>query len=488
MGGQRIRIAVIGGGVTGLSAAFYAQKYAREQGIDAQVTLLEQGGRLGGRINTLTRDGFVIERGPDSFLARKLPMVELARDLGLEGELTPTNPAAKKSYILRAGKLHRMPPGLVLGIPTQFKPFLTTGLISTKGKMRAALDWFLPAKKEPGDESLGHFLERRLGSEVREYMAEPLLAGIYAGDPRNLSLAATFPQFRALEQEHGSLIRGMMASRKKPGAPQRSVPGDTAAPDAQLPAAAKNSVFLTYKGGLNTLIDALAASLAASADVRLNCGVESLRRSSDGYELRLSTGEALQADRVIVTTPAAAQAELLAEVPAARELTRINYVSVANVVLAFERSQIAHPLDGSGFVVPRSEGRTITACTWTSSKWLHSSPSDKVLLRCYVGRSGEEAIVDEDDASILAKVRRDVRDLMGIDAEPLFHEITRLPKSMPQYPVGHPELIRQVREGVAAQLPGVFTAGAAYEGVGLPDCVHMGRTAARDAVAFTAGR
>lgn len=471
---QKKKVLIIGGGITGLSTAFYTQQYLKAQGIEGEITLVEKSDRLGGKINTLYRDNFVIEKGPDSFLARKMPMIDLARELGIEDQLTGTNAAAKKNYILLHNKLHLMPPGLVLGIPTKWLPFAKTGLISLKGKVRAALDLVLPARKSSGDESLGHFLERRLGSEVREHMAEPLLGGIYAGDPRTLSLQATFPQFAQLEKKHGSLIRGMMESRKHPVVP------------ANTPEVAKNSIFLTFKRGLTGLLDALIPALYQTR-LLTGLGVVGIHKHKETkqypYEITLDNGEVLDADVVIVTAPASVAAKLLQEtVPAAQHLEHIQYVSVGNVIMAFDRKQIDHPLDGSGFVVPRKEGRHITACTWTSSKWVHTSPTDKVLLRCYIGRSGEEAIVSESDEVILAKVRKDIQELMGISAEPLFYEITRLHHSMPQYPVGHLELIGEVRSQLAEHMPGVYVTGAAFEGVGLPDCIRQGRDTAKQAV------
>ncbi|MDF2668482.1 MAG: protoporphyrinogen oxidase [Paenibacillus sp.] len=476
MNTARKRIVIVGGGITGLSTAFYVNKYLREAGLTADVHLVEKSRRLGGKIQTLHRDGFVIEKGPDSFLGRKLPIIDLSRELGLEDELTGTNPNAKKTYILHRGKLHRMPQGLVLGIPTEWSPFLKTGLISPLGKARAALDFVLHKRTDTSDESLGHFLERRLGREVLENIAEPLLAGIYAGDTYKLSLAATFPQFRAVELKHRSLIMGMMKSRKE----GQALPG--------LPAAAKNSMFLTYRKGLVTLVDRLVEELA---DVKqIHQGVTALDSRTDGatgYLLKLEDGEIIEADCVVLTLPGPATGGLLAKCAGAQHFAGLDYVSVANVILAFDESHIKIPLDGTGYVIPRKEGTTITACTWTSSKWLHSAPRGKILLRCYVGRSGAEQWVNWSDEELLTRVKADLHKLHGIDVEPLFSEITRLPRSMPQYPVGHKEAIVKLREQMAAQLPGVYAAGAAFEGVGLPDCIRQGRDAAGQVVAHLRG-
>jgi oxygen-dependent protoporphyrinogen oxidase len=473
--GNPDRIVIIGGGISGLSSAFYLQREAERQGKEIEITIVDGAPAFGGKINTLQRDGFVIEKGPDSFLARKLAIIDLATELGLEDELTTTNPGAKKTYILHERKLFPMPQGLVLGIPTEIGPFVKTGLLSWGGKLRALQDLVMPVRKEQSDESLGGFLERRVGNQVMRRIAEPLLAGIYAGDLKKLSLQATFPQFAAAERKHGSLIRGMMFNRK------------ASAAAGALPAAAKGGTFLTFKGGLTTLINALDKALSR-AQRRLGSKVTEIRRndaysSSDQseearYEVVLDSGEKLQADRIVMTAPAYDAAELLEPLTDCGELRAINYVSVANVVLAFNKSTFGLDFDGSGFVVPRSEGLHITACTWTSNKWLHTSPSDKVLLRCYVGRSGQEESVKLPDAQLIKAVRRDIEETMGIKAEPEFVEITRLPRSMPQYPVGHLSNMKQLRERFEQELPGVWITGAAFDGVGLPDCIRQGKEAA----------
>lgn len=472
-GRERKRVVVLGGGVTGLSAAFYARKLAREAGRDIELTVVERSDRFGGKINTLRKDGFVIEKGPDSFLARKTPILTLSRDLGLTDRLVATNPAGKKTYIVRGGKLHPMPPGLVLGIPTQLTPFLRSGLLSAGGKARAALDFVLPKRQGSGDESLGGFLSRRLGDEVLRRIAEPLLAGIYAGDTHELSLQATFPQFQAAERNHRSLILGMMANGKAAASAQTEIdPG-------LWPPALQKSVFLSYGGGLSTLIEALLDKLGG-ARLLTGVGAETIvKAGGGGYRVGLSDGEQFQADEVIVTLPLSEAARLLPELKAMQTLGSVRYVSVANVILAFERATIGHPLDGSGFLVPRSERRLITACTWTSSKWLHTAPQDKALLRCYVGRSGEEGNVELADDEMIARVRRDIRELMGIEAAPLFTEITRLRQSMPQYPVGHLDCIRRARDEMKVAMPGVYATGAGFHGVGIPDCVRQGREAAQ---------
>ncbi|TLS53516.1 protoporphyrinogen oxidase [Paenibacillus antri] len=475
-------LVVIGGGITGLTTAFYAIRQAKAEGLGLKVTLIEGSERLGGKIRTMRRDGFVIERGPDSFLARKRPIIDLSRELGLAEELVTLNPATKKTYILRGGKLHRIPPGLVLGVPTEWKPFVTSGLIGLSGKLRAALDWVLPAARGDADESLGGFLRRRLGDQVVDFVAEPLLSGIYAGDADKLSLLATFPQFRAAERKYRSLMIGL---GRGAGATRSGAAGED-----HIPPHARGSAFLSYRRGLSALVERLSETLQAEGAVLLTG--EPVRavtpERGGGAVVTLANGDALLADAVAVTTPVSALGELLQGVPEASLFRDMAYASVANVVLGYRRDAIRVPLDGAGFVIPRTEGRFITACTWTSEKWLHTAPRENVLIRCYVGRIDDERWRTMDDAALGAAVKREVAELIGIDVEPEFLDITRLEKSMPQYEVGHLDKVRALRDALMKKAPGVFAAGAGFEGVGLPDCIHQGKQAAEQAVAFTRRR
>ncbi|TFE31571.1 protoporphyrinogen oxidase [Cohnella luojiensis] len=493
------RVAVLGGGITGLSAAFYLLKLAKQRGEVIEVTVLEGSNRLGGKINTLRRDGFVIERGPDSFLARKLPMIELARELGIEGELTGTNPKAKKTYIALDGKLHPMPEGLTLGIPSDPEKFMKTELVSEEGKLRALEDLNIPSGEDRGDEPVGEFLERRMGREMVERIFEPLLAGIHAGDLYRLGLQSTFPQFKQMVREHGSLIAGTReAQRAASEAIGKTEQASAAAMDAsaslvpvhdssELP----SSVFMTFRNGLSTVIEALESSLITEgAKISFDEQVEALelvpgesKSSRNAYRLRMDGDTTFDADEVLITLPAYETAGLLAPHVDVSALTNVRYVSVANVVLAYDEAGFNQDLDGSGFLVPRGEHRHITASTWTSSKWLHTAPEGKRLIRCYVGRAGDEKGVELNDVILSAVVQRDLHDLTGLTATPEFVEITRLRHSMPQYPVGHLDAIAALRENLITQLPGVVVTGAAFGGVGLPDCVAQGKQAAETILA-----
>lgn len=492
MSGKELRVAIVGGGLTGLSAAFYLKRLAGEAGRTVDVTVLEASDRLGGMVNTLRKDGFVIERGPDSFLGRKLPMLHLARELGLLDELVGTNPAAVKTYLANGGRLVPMPKGMNLGIPNELGAFARNSVVSPHGKLRALDELRIPPREGGGDESVGAFLERRLGKEMVERIAEPLLAGIHAGDLYALGLEATFPQFADMERRYGSVIRGMMEARLS--APTAGAKAAAARSAAVGGASVPPTAFLTFRSGLSVLIEKLAASLRSEgADIRLGARVKGLEKAAPAtdaapaYRLRLADGAVLDADAVLFALPAFATSPLLAPHADASALDVIRYVSVANVVFAYDDDRrFNHKLDGSGFLVPHSEGRTITASTWTSSKWRHTAPAGKRLVRCYVGWAGDESAVELPDDEMTAAVRRDLRELMGLTAEPAFVEITRLRHSMPQYPVGHVERIAAFRAGLAERLPGVLATGHAFGGVGLPDCVEQGRAAAEELLALRA--
>ncbi|WP_340008201.1 protoporphyrinogen oxidase [Paenibacillus sp. FSL K6-0276] len=467
MTGPSRRIVIIGGGLSGLSAAFYIRKFYKEAGMKPDIVLLEKDKTLGGKIETLHRDGFVIEKGPDSFLASKTEMIDLAKELELDHELVNTNSKAEMNYILQRDKLHPMPSGLVLGIPTELKPFLSSGLVSFGGKIRALMDLILPPKRSSEDESLGQLIERRLGTEVMENLTEPLLTGLYAGDIRKVSLQATFPQLGEVERQYGSLIRGIITERKS----------------TKTNKSTKSSTFLTFRKGLQSLVHGLIHELH-DVEQRTEAAVVSIHATetkSPRYELELENGERLLADEIYITTPNSFAAKLLRPHVDVSALDAVNYVSVANLVMAFNKKDIEIDDDGSGFLVPRKEGRNITACTWMSTKWPHTSPDDKVLMRCHVGRSGDEQNVQLPDEALTELVSKDLREIMGITAKPIFTEITRSEHSMPQYPVGHLGNLSKFHRELETTLPGIYVFGAGYDGVAMPDCVKQAKLTAQSA-------
>lgn len=473
--GPSRKIIIIGGGLSGLSTAFYVRKYYKNAGFKTDIVLLEKEKMLGGKIETLHRDGLVIEKGPDSFLACKTEMSDLAKELELDHELVTTNPKARKTYIVQRDKLQPMPTGLVFGIPTELKPFLKSGLISFSGKVRALMDFILPPRRSIEDESLGELIERRLGTEVLENMTEPLLAGIYAGDMREISLQATYPQLGEIERQYGSIIRGMTMKNKP----------------ASTRAGTSKSTFLTFRKGLQSLVHGLIHELHDVEQRTETIAVSIINRnhndetgpSSSGndtprYEVELHNGERLLADDIYITTPNFVAADLLRPHVDVTALDAVNYVSVATVVIVFNKKDIVTDDDGSDFLVPRKEGRNITACTWTSTKWLHTCPDDKVLLRCGVGRLGDEQNVELPDEALTELVLKDLREIMDITAKPVFMEITRHKHSMPQYPVGHSNNISKLRKELETELPGVYAFGAGYDGISMPDCIKQAKLTA----------
>lgn len=464
------RIAIIGGGMTGLSAALYLQKEIESGNIDAEYVLYEANNRLGGRIQTDYTDGFVIEQGPDSFLARKTSMTELANDIGLADDLVDNHSG---SFILHKHKLYPMPEGAVMGIPTQWMPFIKTGLFSPKGKARAAFDLVLPRTTKDGeDQSLGHFFRKRLGNEVVDNLIEPLLSGIYAGNIDNLSLQATFPQFEQMESKYRSLIFGMKTSMAKKGSAPPVVKGNKAKP---------KGMFLTYRSGLQSMVDRLEENLLTE-QVKKDHTLVRIEKIEQRYRLVFQDGTDDIVDHVLLTTPHQQAYSLFKEHEFAAPLGNIPSTSVATVVLAYPKEAIKKDIDGTGFVVSKKTNYTITACTWTHKKWAHSAPEGYALLRAYIGKAGDDAIVGESDEVILNKVKSDLDSIMQIDGEPLFYRIKRWKESMPQYEVGHLAKLESVRAGLAIQYPGVKLVGASYNGIGLPDCIDQGKKAIAELV------
>ena len=460
MSEQRKKVVIIGGGITGLSAAFYMQKEAREKGLPLDILLVEASNRLGGKIETVRRDGFVIERGPDSFLIRKKSMGILAKDVGVDNELVKN--ATGQAYIYINGKLHPIPGGSIMGVPTEIGPFLKTELFSVAGKLRAAGDLVLPRTPIEGDQSLGMFFRRRLGGEVVENLIEPLLSGVYAGDIDHMSLQSTYPQFAEVEEKHRSLILGM-----KKTAPKSD------------PNKKKEGAFHTFRNGLETLVEAIEAKLDPKTVLK-GVRLQSIKQIDDKNLLEFNNGQKIEADAVIMTTGHAVTSSIFAAHDILQDLGKIPTTSVATVALAFPAEAIVQEKEGTGFLVSRSADYSITACTWTHRKWPTSTPKGKVLIRAFVGRVGDEAIVDLPDAEIERIVLSDLGSLIDIKGEPDFTVITRWKEDRPQYRVGHKQRIENARKELKEKFPRVKLAGASYDGVGLPDCIDQGKAAVKE--------
>lgn len=459
MSEKKKRAVIIGGGITGLAATYYLQKEVREKRLPLEVILVEASPRLGGKMQTYRKDGYVIERGPDSFLERKTSAARLAKEVGMDGQLV--NNAAGKSYVLVKDRLHPMPGGAVMGIPTEIGPFVTTGLFTLGGKLRAAGDFVLPRSKPAKDQSLGGFFRRRLGSEVVDNLIEPLLSGIYSGDIDEMSLMATFPQFYQLEQKHRSLVLGM-----KKTMPRRPKNSETK----------KKGMFLSFKTGLQSFVEAIEAKLEPGS-VKKGFRVEKISKTEEGYHIALNGGTALFADSIIMAVPHRAVCQIFPDYEFFHSFKNVPATSVATVALGFPKEAVKKDIDGTGFVVARNGDYSITACTWVHKKWPHSTPEGKVLLRCYVGRRGDEAVVDLSDDDIVRVVLDDLAKTMDISMKPELVVITRWHQAMPQYTVGHLERIEKATDGLSRELPGIFLAGSSYRGLGLPDCIDQGEAA-----------
>ena len=459
----RADVVVVGGGIAGLAAA----RALREAGRDA--LLLEASPRYGGVILTETTGGFVVEGGPDAILAQKPEGLALCRALGLADRLIPTSPAMRTIFVLRRGRLHALPEGMMLAVPTRIGPFLRSGLFSWPGKLRMGLDLVRPRGAATEDESIASFVRRRFGTEAVERLGEPLMAGIHAGDPERLSIRATFPRFVDLEARHGSLIRGMWAAG-------RAAPAST------------GSAFYSLAGGLGELVGALVAGLPATRR-RTSAVVTRLEPREGGTLLTLADGTTVAAQAVVLAVPAPAAAPLLAPLsPGASELlASIPFASSATIALGYRREDVGHRLDGYGFIVPRGEGLRCTACTFVSTKFPGRAPEGHVLLRAFVGGTRDPGVLDLADAELVALVRREMGPLLGLRGSPVLERVYRWPRATPQMEVGH--LARMARlEAILAGLPGVFLTGAGLRGTGLPDTIGDAQRAAAAAAAFASPR
>ena len=449
------RVVVIGGGISGLAAAH--RLHELDRGLD--VTLLEASSRLGGTLQTDEHEGFLLERGPDSFISEKPEAVALAKRLGLESHLIETNPDQRRSFIVRNGRLRPVPEGFQLMAPSRLWPFLTTDIFSLTGKARMAADLILPRRSANGvaDESLSSFVRRRLGCEALERMAQPMVGGIYTADPETLSLRATLPRFLDMERDHRSLILAMLRKSRS----QKGTSG------------ARYSLFLSFDRGMEVLVRAL-----GKCETRLNTRVVAIERERR-FKIKTDKEEPIYADAVVIALPAYVAASLLANLnPAlASQLNRIKYASTATINLGYRREAVRHPLNGFGFVVPFVEKRSLIACTFSSVKFSGRAPENHVLLRAFAGGALQPDMFALHEAEMLTRVEHDLRQLLGIDEQPLFTKVSKWENSMPQYEVGHLDRVAAI-ESALAQLPDLQLAGNAYRGAGIPDCIRSGETAA----------
>ena len=469
----RRRVAIIGGGISGLAAAHRL----RELDPAAQVTLFEASDRLGGVLHTdRSRDGWLIERSADMFTTREPWALDLCRQIGIADELIETDFRFRRAYVVRRGRLAPVPEGFTLMSPARVWPIVTTPLLSPLGKLRLAWEYFVARRRDDSDESLESFVVRRFGREAFDRLVQPLIGGIYTADPAKLSVQATLPQFVEMERRHGSLIRGMRRSEVGKASGGREPPEASGARYGQ---------FVAPRDGMQRLVEALAARLPAGV-VQLNAAVEQVGPAgpagprSAGWLLRLRNANAPEFfDELILATPGAVSSRLLANVdpPLAELIGRIPYAGCAVALLGLRQDQLGRQLNGFGFVVPAIEKRQIIAGSMASLKFPGRAPEGKVLLRVFVGGALQPELTDLADGELRWLVLAELRELLDLTGEPEFFEVARWRAMMPQYHVGHLDLVRQIEERAEA-IANFALAGNAYRGVGVPFCIRSGEQAA----------
>ena len=453
------RVAIIGGGIAGLSAAWYLER-ARAEGADLEWRLLEKSDRLGGVIRTESRNGFVLEAGPDSFLSIKPDGTRLAKELGLGDQLISSNDEERKTYILVKGRLVAIPQGLEFMVPTRIWPMATSALFSFSTKLRMARELFSCRKKDGEDESVGDFVRRHFGPEMVDRVAEPLLAGVYGGSADRLSVRAVLPRLAEMERERGSLVRATLKTKARARANAKT--------DAK-----PQPLFTSFKDGMQRMVDALIAVLPATS-IRLRQQNIAVRPEGDEWQVESSGGsERFQA--VLLAVPAPSAATMLREaVPLLIDgLSRIAYTSSAAVALAYDQAELP---PGHGFLVPRSENRKMMACIFVHKKFRFRAPEGKKLLRCFFSSSRVPELLQYSDDELQATARTELKEILGLDAQPLFGRTFRWERAMAQYETGHLERVAEM-EKVLARMPGLHVIGNSFHGIGVPDCIKSARLA-----------
>lgn len=499
------RVAIIGGGLTGLSTAYYL---AREQP-NVDIHIYEQADHCGGKIQTKRVDGFVVELGPDSYLGRKTEMTDLIRNLGL-GDTIVAN-ATGQAYVYDQGATHPIPGGSIMGVPTEMMPFVKATLISWPGKIRAALDLFKSPYKldEHGDVSIGHFFQYHLGQEMMDKLIEPLLAGIYGGDIYKISLLSTFPHFIQVEQKHGNMVKGMIAAKgahkkagvsvaaKGPSANVGDVPqaGKGIKTDKEFQSrkgtAAQDGMFRQLTGGLASVIDAIVEQMPRNVTIHNNVLIENIQQQADfSYELQLKhrnsdgvfTGsdvavehQDVQFDTVIISTPPASYRQWFRDDAGFDGLRDMEQSTCAIAIMTFDKATFDGDLHGSGLLITRKTKTPLTACTNLSQKWPQTTPDDKVVLRVFIGKPGDTTVESSSDEELAILATREIQRIMGFHSEPIWVEVNRLVHCMPQYNVGHRAMVKAVRAHVLENYPNLYLIGTPFDGIGIPDGVKQAK-------------
>jgi oxygen-dependent protoporphyrinogen oxidase len=466
------KVIIIGGGISGLAAAVHLKTGAKAHDKTLDVLLLEKNGRIGGKILTDKYDDLLIEGGPDSFLPEKIWSVNLAKHLGLEREMLPSNDQFKGTFIYSKNELHSLPEGVMLMVPTSFWPMAKSRLITWHGKIRMGLDVFVPKRRLKDDESLASFVTRRLGRECLEKIAEPLVAGIHTSNPDNMSVLATFPRFVQMEQKSGSLILGMLSALK-------SRPHATLSGPPPKPGQPRMTYFMSFKNGMQTLSQACADYIGRNS-IRFNTAVKAVEPKGKGYSVVLESGETLEADHVMIASASYDAANMVKgfDESLAAQMNKIEWSSSATVSIAFRKNDIRVPLKGFGFIVPRVEGRRVNAATYSSIKWSFRAPDDQVLIRGFVGGGHHEELVHNlDDAGMVNMMLEELEGIVGIKASAQFSKVYRWHKGMPKYTVGHLDRVALLDRMLSLH-PGLHVIGCSYKGIGIGDCIHEAQIAA----------
>ena len=462
------RAIVIGGGITGLAAAYRLRTEAKKREIPLKITILEGSNRVGGVIQTEHREGFVIEHGPDAFISTKPWAKTLCEELGIDKYFIGTNSKVRRSFIVRNRKLIPVPEGFYMMAPGSFLPFIKTPIFSLKGKLRILMDLFISPQENHGDESVADFVRRRLGNEAFERMAQPMIGGIYTSDAENLSLNATFPRFLEMEKEHGSIIRALIHQKKKASQTSR----DTSGP--------RYSLFLSFTNGMQTLVDTLAQKL--SECIQYNTTVKTIHQNDcdSTWQVILDNHTTIETDLLCIALPAPRTSEIVAKAfpTIAEKLNTIPYTSSTTVNMAFHREDISHPLNGMGFVVPITEQLNLIGCSFSSVKFEDRAPAGRVLIRAF---AGENTMQNLGLDGVISLTKKDVSNLLGIKTEPVFTVISQHTQAMAQYLVGHQSNMSDI-QSMINETEGISFAGNAYTGIGIPDCIHSGEKAAQSLI------
>lgn len=466
------KVAVVGGGISGLAAAYHLIELSNQSNFPLEVLIMESSERVGGAISTLKKEGCILELGPDAIFTEKPWGIDFCKKVGLENELVGTNPNCRNSFIFFNGKLLPVPNGFYLLAPSQYLPLLVSSIFSLRGKLRMLCEPFMPVKENStnlelgGDESLASFVRRRLGKEVLERMAQPMVGGIYSADPEQLSLKATFPRFLELEQKYGSVIRGLQLGRSL--AKTKNVKG----PRYQL--------FVSLKEGMQFLIEKVVQKMPAGS-VRLGTNVKKISKLDGTHKQYKVVGDNFESevDAICLSTPTFQTAKMVRELDAELSvlLEKIVYSGGITINFVYNKKDIPHSLNGFGFVVPEIEHKIISGCTYSSVKFTNRCSDDKVILRAFLGGKKQEDIFNLEDKEIEKLVKAELNQILDINTDPYFSIVSRHPNSLPQYYVGHLQIVEKIEERIK-ELSGIELAGNGYYGTGIPDCIHSGELAA----------